>query len=371
MLRLAVLLPLVFGAAASAQPDAPDDLAEAVATYADLIVAGDGEATGAFWDPEAYAERVLAGIELSQADVAGVRLGARRLTLGEEFIQADAAGSFRLLRLAERGGEPRARFRMVDAEGGVKYLDLLFQPDEDGAYRLVDAYDFMQAEDLSDSARRILRGLTGSMVQGSGQATGRDRLVVELTQALQREDWQTVVDLYPRIPPREEDRKTLLIFYLQAASMVDFGQYRKALDLFERDFRDDPDAALVLIDHHVLQGDTEAALASIDLLDAGVGGDPFLDYVRANVLLGAGRTNEASGAADRLAEALPDMARAHYPRLDIALAVGDYATLVEGLLHLERDFDHWFDPVMLKNDPAWAGFVASPAFKRWLTARAE
>lgn len=355
----------------AAQP-APDPLAAAAQEFATVIAAEDVEALDAWWDGDAFLDRVLADMALEPAFEAGVRSEiARRGPFHPLIAEAVAnGGSYHFLRLVERDGETRARFRLLSPDGGLNYTDLVLEARPGGGGRLVDGYGFLGGEDVSQSLRRVLLGMLGG-ADGTTEPSGRARLIGEFAQALGRGDWWTVLDLYPRIPPRDLDRKPLLIAYLQAASNADPALYRKGLEQFARAYAGDPDAALVLIDHYVLRGDVEATLEAIDTLDEGVGGDPYLDQLRATVLLGAGRLPEARAAADRLAESLPNLTEAQFPRVDVALAEGDFAAVAEGLLRLEREHGAWFDPAAVKADPLWAGFAASPYYKRWATARAD
>ncbi|MEM1117959.1 MAG: hypothetical protein AAF845_16230 [Bacteroidota bacterium] len=372
MIRFSALVFLLVASAASGQSSAPlavpDALTEAVDAYAAAILAGDTETLDGYWSAEGYADRILDGFTLPSYEVRAIHLGARQVELGTQFAVAEARGSFRFLRFALRDGEPRARFRLIGEDGSLKYLDLLFRADADGAYRLVDAYDYVQGQDLTMVARRILETTyeAGTQMRSDAERTAR---ILDLSRAIRVGDWFSVVDLYPQITPREEDRKTLLMLYLQAASFVAPAQYRKALEQFAQEYSDDPDAALVLVDHHFLEGDLEATLAAINTLDASVGGDPFTDQLRANVYVAADRLGDARAAAERLSEALPELEEAVYPLTDIALAQGDFETVAACLTRLEREFGVVFEPLVLKNNPTWAGFTASAAYKRWLTAR--
>lgn len=367
-MRLAPLALLLLGAAASAQTAASEPLAEAAEALAARIEAGDLEALAEQWNADAFALRVVAGLDAGPALVEDVRVGIRQATpFYVGVAEAVSLGAtYRFLHLAERDGAQRARFRFIDADGGLNYHDLLFERDARGAYRLVDGYDFMQGEDISRSVQRVMLGMLDGATESEWSARAEN--IRALGQAAQQGDWETALAAYPRITPRPEDQKPLLLLYLRVAIQADPVAYRKGLEQFARSYADDPDAALVLIDHYALRGDTEAALAAVDV---GVGGDPYLDDIRVTLLQNAGRWDDARVAADRLAEALPDLAEAQFPRLDMALADGHFDVVAEGLLRLERDHGIWFDPAVIKADPTWAGFVASPSFKRWQAARAE
>lgn len=362
---LAVLLLL--GSAVAAQTTAQDPLTEAARTVEGLIADGEEDAMRARWDLDGFSRRVGDGLDLPFDDV---RRGVQQSDpFHRAIVEAVGLGaSYRFLRVVERDGDHRARFRLIDPEGGVDYHDLLLVPDATGTYRLVDAYVFMNGEDISRTVQRVSQGLI-DVQRPSERPSPRARHVREFSRAIQRGDLVRALEVYPRISPASVDRKPLLMLYLRLASGLDLDQYRKGLEHFAREYATDPGAALVLVDYHTLRGDIEAALASVDTLDAELGGDPFLDDLRISLYLIDGRTAEATEAADRLARSLPDLAEAQYPRLDLALTRGDFETVADGLLMLEREHGAWFDPAALKEDPGWESFVASAAYKRWVRER--
>ena len=382
-MRPALALALCLAAvAASAQGDAVrqarasdvegalggDALAEAAREFEAAVAAGDPDSLAAHYDLDGYLDRVLDGFDAAFAE--GARRGARRADSFPQQLAGVVAwgGSYRFLRVVQREGEARARFRLVDGGGGVSYHDLLLRRAPDGAVRFVDAYNFLGGEDVSQTSRRILAGFEEA-ADGTAPPSERPARVAALAAAAQRGDHWAVVEAYPRIEDRAVDRKPLLVLYLLAAAQTSPVDYDKALALFQRDYADDPAADLVLIDRHALRGDMAAVLGAVDRLDAAVGGDPYLDALRVQALLAMGRTDEAQAAADRFADALPDLNDGLFLQIDVALAREDYRAAVAAMLRLQREFEIEFYPEDLKRDPLWAGFVASPQYKVWAAER--
>ena len=74
-----------------------------------------------------------------------------------------------------------------------------------------------------------------------------------------------------------------------AAQQVGGGEYEKAVLDFGRLYPGDASQALWAIDLHLAREQWDRALKSVDVLESAVGGDVFLDDMRGNVLLLAGR----------------------------------------------------------------------------------
>lgn len=368
-LILLTLLGLV-SAAGSAQPT--DGLADAARLYERLVTDLDGEGLTDLYDADAFLERVVEGLDLDPDFRSGFLREARHAASFPHAVLDAVAegGTYQFLRLVDRDGEARARFRLVAAGGGLNYHDVLFTDAGDGPVRVVDAYNYLGGEDVSQTVRRVLAGSMGAD-GGTGPQDERARQVAAFASAAERRDYAAMVRTYPRIEVHEADHKPLLVLYLLAAAETSDAAYGKALDLFQHAFTGDPTADLVLMERHYLRGDLDAVLAALDRVDAAVGGDPYLDTFRVPVHLGAGRTAEAERAADRLLETLPDLVDGLFLRLDVALAQEDFAAATDLMLRLRREFEVEFYPEDLKREPLWEGFVASPQYKVWSRARAE
>lgn len=367
-MRLAyVVLACLVTTAAGAQDAA---LREAAESYELLVASGDADSLAARFDRDAFVDRIVEGLNVDVDVLTDLRRGlAQAAPIYAPIAEAvEVGGSYQLLRLVDYEGEPRARFRLIAPDGGLNYHDLLFLQGPGHEYRLVDMYGFLGGEDVTLTSRRALQGLLGAEF-GQGPAADYGRHLSELMAAAQRGDAASVVDLYPRIAVRDGDRKPLLILYLLAAAETSASDYQKALALFERDFAGDPTADLVLIDHYFLRGDMEATLDAIDRLDAGVGGDPYLDLHRTTALLELGRLADASVTAGRLAERVPDLEAAHWPRLNVALEDGDHPAALDAMRVLEDRFGVEFLPDLMKREPVWSGFVASPQYKQWAASQ--
>ena len=127
-----------------------------------------------------------------------------------------------------------------------------------------------------------------------------------------------------------------MMFYLQASSNKGNDAYGKALADFRAAHGREKGVDLILIDALLLQKQYAEALASIDRVDAALGGDPYLDVMRANVLLTSGDLEKAKAAARRAVERDPALPEAYWSLLSISLVQNDHAETTR-LLETVRD----------------------------------
>ena len=90
-----------------------------------------------------------------------------------------------------------------------------------------------------------------------------------------------------------------------------------------------------------IRGDFVEALHQIDVLDAAVGGDAFLDATRASILVrrnGPGDLEDAATRAERAVQAEPKLAMTHGVTLAVATARRQWSSAISTLNILEHNF---------------------------------
>src|SRR5262249_6459112 len=89
---------------------------------------------------------------------------------------------------------------------------------------------------------------------------------------------------YRGLPEAQRRDKALLLLRLQVTQAYSDDDYAQCIDDFRRFHPEDRVLDCVLIDGHILRGEHEEALRSIDRTNDHVGGDPLLLVQRAAVL---------------------------------------------------------------------------------------
>lgn len=283
-------------------------------------------------------------------------------------------GSLELIRVHEVDGEKRALFRLLLPDGGLNYNDMVLAKTQGGVVRTVDDYVFMSAEKLTETLRRLY--LTG--------AAGQSRSILEKLRKsesdmvkhfgtfsqmainLRNGSFQTVLDLYDTLPDSLKKEKASMLVRLQAAAQVDDTLYSNAIADFRSLYPNDPSLDLLSIDYYVLKEDFAESIACVDRLDELVK-DPYLNTVRARVLVAAGDFPAARRAAQQAVDDMPDNENVHWSMLDVLLTEGKFDEMVDWMNKMEQQFQlEWFD---LGSVPEYAEFVKSPAYQRWIQSR--
>lgn len=276
-------------------------------------------------------------------------------------------GSYTFLRLAR---DPlRLRFRVLLPEGGVNYHDLSLARDAAGKLRVVDAYVYISGEALTVTLRRAFRSAMASQGRGDGAflrgakqveraqklyAAGKPAQALKVLDGL-KGDWATM--------PNVLTMKVLIAVDVDEAALV------KATDAYERALPDSPALHLVLVDKLILQKKWKKVFKRIDSLETLVGGDPFLNVLRANCHTLAGDPVKSKVLLKQAVKDEPTLKEAHFALADLGLTTEDWELVAAELIVLERDFDvEWGD---LSQVEGFAGFAKSKAYKTWLKRKAN
>jgi predicted Zn-dependent protease len=154
------------------------------------------------------------------------------------------------------------------------------------------------------------------------------------------------------------------VLRLLAAARLDTKPYAQALDDYHKLFQNDPTADLLSIDAFFLRGEHDKSLAAIDRLDKAVGGDPYLDVMRGNILFGKGDADAAKRMGARAVKADPSLYAGHDLLLSIALKQNDHPETARRLAIFQDRFNMDFGD--LSGAEGMAAFRQSPEYKAWL-----
>jgi predicted Zn-dependent protease len=219
--------------------------------------------------------------------------------------------------------------------------------------------------------------MVGAMM-GDGSASSKRTLetaktfqrVQELIASHRYREAKSVLD---GLEPRLRKEKSILIAQLTVAASLDVdgstGEYARAIAAFEEQFPDDPALELLSIDGYFLKGETDEALAAIDRLDARVGGDPYLDFMRGSMLLEAEQFDRARERAHAALEREPGLVDPHWLLVTVSLREKNFAETVRLFGTLESELGIEMEPDLMALEPIYADFLQSDEYRAWLAAR--
>lgn len=275
-------------------------------------------------------------------------------------LGAQANVAARYLRLHTVDGTPRPLVRLI-IDGAVNYHELELDK-RGGTVRVADITNYMAGERLSDTVGTMLDLLLDS---GGGEAKTTMETMKRVNQHRLANEWKEAHAAFETLPAAFRGTKPLRLLEVQLTAEIDDASYLAAMDGFTKAFPNDPALVLIQIDRSLLRKEYAETLRFIDLLDKRVGGDPYLDVLRADALGAQGKLPEALEAATRASQAAPDLVASWWALLSQQTANQRYADTLPTLEVLRDKFAQDVSAATLGGDERFGALVASPEFTAW------
>jgi tetratricopeptide (TPR) repeat protein len=260
------------------------------------------------------------------------------------------------LRTQQENGAPRPLLRQI-SEGGVNYYWLELDK-HNGTIKLADLYVFMSGEKMSDT----LRGMLETMGR-NGLSAGPK--IKQIREHMLAKRWEEANKLWQTLPANLRAAKAVKLIELQIASELGDDAYLASLTEYTRAFPNDPSLALIAIDRALLRKQYDVALQYFVDLDTRVGGDAYLDILRADTLTAAGKPEEALAAAKRATEREATMVDAWWTLLSLQASTKRYTDALASVEVLRDKFDADVTTDTLAGDDRFAPLVESPEYAAW------
>ena len=323
------------------------------------IVAGNVDGATAMIDWSAMLDEAFAGLSAGQEPppfLVGMRQGTLRTS--PEFYKKIVAetkdgGSYRLLRVKSAPEGKRALFRYRAGQNrGLNYHEILIYR-KAGKNIGHDIEVYTTGERQSQLVRRMaIIGISKSDVGN------------EMFKAMNAGSYADALAAYYRLPMNLQREKPFLLNRLRAAQQVSKQETIAAFIAFRDAHPNDSAADLNLLYSFILAEDFVAARESLDRVEKSVGGDPFLDVLRAGFFVKESKFAEAEAAAQRAIAADTTLTDAWQMRLIAAVQTREFARTAELLTMLHKVHGIQFPD--LATLPLYAEFVKSPEYKKWL-----
>jgi tetratricopeptide (TPR) repeat protein len=312
-------------------------------------------------DLDLLVDRAVAGRSISPADVRGLKRGMGSVgTMLCSQVTPDTTYTF--LRTQTIDGTPRPLFRMLGDEG-VNYHSL--ELDKQGTQlRAADLYVYMSGEQLSSTFGGLF-----DLALHSGAAFELSSKVTEMKTLMQNKQLDQASDILQSLPSELRNSKPILLLGVQIASgMNNDPKYVAAIDAYAKAFPNDPSLDLVMVDGAFLRKKYDEALTLIERLDKRLGGDPYLESLRASALAEAGKYPEAIAHAKQATQLEPTLRQAWWALLTQQAAGKDYGGAV-GTIEVLRDrFGGAVDDETLRSDARFGDLVVSKEYLAWRKA---
>ena len=213
------------------------------------------------------------------------------------------------------------------------------------------------------------RGVFSKLVIGERAYVKDFPKLSNVTALINQGKMQEALAIIKGMAPETQKMKIILLNRLRAAQGSDEQEYSGVLEDFRKLYPKDPCLDLLLIDYYMLQKDFRQAVATIDQLDKSVGGDPYLNVVRASVSAASGDLTKAMQQVKRAVEQEPTLLPAYFAAVGISMKAENYDETLTLLKALDQKFSMKFND--LKTVPEYAGFVKSAQYPQWLEYLAQ
>lgn len=315
---------------------------------------------------------------LSETERLKLARGAERSqqqdSLGIQIIQkTENGGSLKMLRVHSVNDKKRVLFRILKADGAVDYFDFVVVRHSDGLIGMEDVYMYQSGEMFTQTIRRLLIPIIAqtrdrkNLMRADEDYLKSVPLIKEMVSALKKGQFADAIKNFEELPRSVQDNKTILMYYVLAnAQIVEAGDaaYLRAMERFRGLYPNDSSAYFVSIDYYRLRGEYDNALKTIDRIDKEIGGDPYLEVWRGNILMEATRYDEARQRFEAAWNAEPTLGIACSLRTKLALVEKNH---VDTLKWLKKTAEIYSDDDLgdLEGSQKYADFVKSPQYREW------
>lgn len=278
-----------------------------------------------------------------------------------------------LLIVESRGDRGRAvvRFDMSFFRANYHEYDLLL--DDTGRVQIVDWNDYFWGNRFTDRM-----GLT--LVQARPNANAARKLVdfpnvresqvfqiMEILKATRDRNFDRYDQIMEALDERLKNQRVVIMLGLDAArTSRKRRSQRKALEMVDKNFPEDPLLALALLDYYLPEKRYQDAFDSLTRLQNHLRVDDALVNARLSaVLLVMEKVDDALALAMKSVTQEPNLELGWWSVFRARVTAEDFAGAIEGLEILEDKFGHSLGPDALAKDPMFQKFMLSPEYRVW------
>ncbi len=368
----------------------PVDAREFAGSFVKKVIAGDAAAIRAAINTNAIYNRAIAKLDIPNDVRYQLKIGLKGSGVFDHLAffftevahQVSQGSRFRLVRLQNKNDELHALFRISHPDKSYNYADCILSQHDDGRVRIEDYRDLELGEDMSERLRRMLADwiknykADPNTAEPNKAAAGEPKSHFKLSDAEIeiRNEWagrqyKEALAIYEKLPDDIKKDQMIQFARLQAAKGLQGDTYDQAVREYRKAFPDAANMDMIMIDAYRAHKLYPKVLASIDGLEKTIGGDPFMDYLRAETYMDKKDAGDAKRYAQKAVDGDPNILPAYTLLLDISLKLKRYADTSAALTKLKERFPEKMPDV--KSDPAYAAYVKSPQYKAWLRKQGE
>jgi len=204
--------------------------------------------------------------------------------IGNSTLEITKNGSFRLVHAFVKNEEMHLLFRAF-GDGGLNYQDITLIKVKD-SIRVVDIFSYQ----LGESYARLFSYLIEDMKTPDAHSsmTSREKYGKIFENALRHKNYSVAKSAFEKFDDQTQNDKHLSLQYMLACQQLGEKSFRKSMDRFISLFPEEPTPYLLMMKEYADTKEYRDYSQAIDKLDTLLHFDPFLNYLRGNVVMKLG-----------------------------------------------------------------------------------
>ncbi len=205
-------------------------------------------------------------------------------TIGNSTLETIKNGSFLLVRGFVKDEETHLLFRAF-GNGGLNYEDITLRKIKDSV-RAVDIFSYQLGESYAKLFSYLIADMETPDAHSSMSST--EKYGTMFQNAYSHKNYIVAKSAFEKFDDQTQNDKHLSMQYMLACKQLNEKAFRKSADHFITLFPDEPTPYLLIINEYADSKEHGSYSHAIDKLDTALHLDPFLDYLRGNLVMKLG-----------------------------------------------------------------------------------
>jgi len=154
-----------------------------------------------------------------------------------------------------------------------------------------------------------------------------------------------------------------LLMLMNMGAELNEDSLKIATDIFTKYYPKDPLLELKLFDYSMLQSDTSKIILALDNLNEKIGGDVYIDVLKAAIFKNNNQISKAEGLLKSALEKEPDNEESYWLYFDLLAKQKNYSEIIRIFEQFRKEFDD--DPSEYLDEEKYADFFGSEEFLEW------
>ena len=281
-------------------------------------------------------------------------------------------GKYKLLRIKDYPNNPTALFRLAN-EQGINYHEL-YLGEREGKVYVKDFYIYRGGLSFSHTLHRIYYSTLSENKNSIkiNQLPKVEREFIEniglidsIGTLVNQNQHQQALELAETLPATLQKDKMVRVMQINVAYRSDSTKYEKLLNQLRNDY-DDATAEFLDMQFAYMGRDSLHLLEKIDALDKKLGGDPYLNVIRADVYSTFKQNDKVLESLNTAIKQEPDMEDAYWRLVNVMNQEGRYDEAVAYFSTIKEKFDTNVADFLPPDDPDFEKLRATDSYKQWV-----